>query len=226
MTLGVLFLSSLAVGFSGAVTPGPLFVACVTQAVRGGFWAGVAVTAGHAIMELAVVLGLSWGLGTVLGRPEVAAGIGLVGGLTLMWMGYGTARGALRGDMDLPSPEHTGITAPSAAPAGRRPGWLGAVPVGMFGTVTGPYWVLWWATVGLSYLTQAAPAGALGVAAFYSGHVTADFVWYSAVAAAVAGGRRLLSVRGYRWLLAGCGLCLLALGLVFAAMGLGGINPA
>lgn len=225
MTLGILFLSSLAVGFSGAVTPGPLFVACVTQTMRGGFWSGVAVTVGHAFMELIVVLGLVWGMGAVLGRPEVAAGIGLVGGFTLVWMGYGTARGALRGDMDLPSPEHTGMVAAETVPA-RPAGVVGSALMGVFGTVTGPYWVLWWATVGLSYLSQAAPAGALGVAAFYSGHVAADFVWYAAVALAVAGGRRLLTSRGYRWLLAACGFCLVVLGVYFVALGFGRIGLA
>jgi threonine/homoserine/homoserine lactone efflux protein len=84
--------------------------------------------------------------------------------------------------------------------------------------VTGPYWVLWWATVGLSYLTLAAPYGASGAAAFYIGHIGADYVWYGVVAAAVAGGRRLLSERGYRRLLAACGVCLVALGMYFGGI--------
>jgi threonine/homoserine/homoserine lactone efflux protein len=222
VTLGPLFLTSLAVGFSGAVTPGPLLVACLTQSARDGCRGGLLVTVGHAILELLAVVGLSLGLGDILTRPGVAPAISLVGGLFLVWMGYGTARVAWRGDMALPVAEHTGQSDPVAArkdPAGRQ-GAVGAAVTGMAATVSGPFWALWWATVGLSYLTLARPLGAPGLAAFYLGHVSADFIWYSAVALAVAGGRRLLTARGYKILLVACGLLLVVLGGWFGLQGL------
>ncbi len=216
MSIGLLFATSLAVGFSGAITPGTLFVACVTRSARDGFWGGLSTTVGHAILELVTVVGLGLGLGAVLGRPGVAPAISLVGGIVLIWMGYGTARLGLSGDMALPDTEHTG----PGDGARHRAGLGGATFTGMAATVTNPYWVVWWATVGLSYLTLAAPLGSLGVGAFYVGHILSDFIWYAAVAAAVAGGRRLLKGRGYSHLLVACGLLLLALGALFAGRGL------
>ncbi len=246
MSLGLLFVTSLAIGFSGAITPGPLFVACVARSARDGFWGGLSTVVGHAVLELLAVVGLSLGLGAVLVRPGVAPGISLLGGLVLIWMGYGTVRSALRGDMTLAAPEHTGTGAPGADEAaaretgeraavgkasprklagkarnlGGRAGVAGAIVTGLAATITNPYWIVWWATVGLSYLTMAAPLGAIGAGAFYVGHILSDFCWYAAVALAVAGGRRLLTGRGYKYLLAACGLLLFGLGSVFAGKGL------
>lgn len=242
MTLSALFLTSLAIGFSGAASPGPLLVACITQSVRGGFRGGTLVVIGHALMELLAVLGLSFGVGVFLSRPGVAPAVSLVGGLMLIWMGYGTARGALRGDMSLPSPEHNasrreaaaatggssgsgpGADGPRAAVAEGPQSLRAAIVTGIAASVSNPYWTLWWATVGLSYLTVASPLGPAAVGAFYLGHISADFAWYMAVAAAVAGGRRLLSARVYKGLLVACGLCLLGLGLFFAVKGLAALG--
>ncbi|HCJ09745.1 MAG TPA: lysine transporter LysE [Clostridiales bacterium] len=229
MTLWGLLLTSWIVGFSGAVTPGPLLVACITQSVRGGFRSGLLTTTGHAVMELLVVVSLSLGLGAVLAQPAVASAVGLAGGTVLVGMGLATARGALKGEASLPVPDEVPPAAPSAggreaarsspgSAARRGTGVSGPIVTGVVATVTGPYWVLWWATVGLSYLTLAAPHGTAGAAAFYIGHIGADYVWYGVVAAAVAGGRRLLSERGYRWLLAACGVCLVALGVYFGGV--------
>ncbi len=219
MSLGLLFVTALVIGFSGAITPGPLFVACLTRSARDGFWGGVWTTVGHAFMELVVVLGLALGLGAVLLLPGVVPAIRLAGGLVLVWLGWGTVRPAWKGDMSLPDPEHTGSDG-AATGAARRPGALASALTGIAATVSGPYWVVWWATVGLSYLTLARPSGAAGVGAFYLGHVSADFAWYAAVALAVAGGRRLLGGAGYRSLLIACGLLLIGLGVWFAGTGL------
>ncbi len=226
MTLGALFLTSLAVGFSGAVSPGPLLLACLTRSARDGFRGGLFVTVGHAATELLAVVLLLAGLGEALALPGVGPAVRVVGGLVLIFMGYGTARAAVRGDMTLPGAEHTGTVgseraAASGGPAGpvRGAGLAGAAVAGVAATVSGPYWIIWWATAGLSYLTLARPLGAAGVGAFYFGHISADFVWYAAIAAAVAGGRRLLSDKAYRVMLVLCGLLLLALGGFFAFLG-------
>jgi len=239
MGVWALLATSWAVGFSGAVAPGPLLVACVTHSARSGFRGGLLTTVGHALMELGVVVALVLGLGGLLTRPGVSLAVSLVGGAVLVWMGLTTARNAFRADMNLPYGEHTGFrnvragcaaaveAAPVLAAGGPDPDRAGgrapaapAVLAGVFATVSGPYWILWWATVGLSYLSLADPLGAAGVGAFYLGHIGADFAWYAVVAAAVAGGRRLLTVTGYRWLLGACGLCLLGLGGFFAGRSL------
>jgi len=208
----MLFVTSLVIGFSGAITPGPLLLACMTRSARDGFRGGVLTAVGHAVLELALVVGLTLGLARVLVRPGVAPTISLLGGLFLVWIGYGILRGVVGGAVSLPG-RPKARSGPGTA--------TGAILTGVAATLSGPYWAIWWATVGLSYISLAVPLGLLGVASFYLGHVTADFVWYSAVALAVAGGRRLMTARGYRMLLAVCGVALASLGLVFALRGAG-----
>ncbi|MDI6907878.1 MAG: lysine transporter LysE, partial [Thermoanaerobacterales bacterium] len=55
---------------------------------------------------------------------------------------------------------------------------------------------------------------------FYTGHISADFLWYSAVAAVVAGGRRFLTPLLYRGILALCGGFLVFLGGYFIYSGI------
>lgn len=232
------------VGFSGAITPGPVFVACVARTARDGFWGGLSTIVGHSMLELVTVAGLYVGLGAVLVRPGVAPAVSLVGGAVLVWMGCGTVRSAWRGDMTLATPEHTAGSGPGGREAaataeksgaarsaggpapeggfasGGRVGLAGAIVTGIAATISNPFFVVWWATVGLSYLTAAAPLGAAGVAAFYVGHTLSDVAWYAALALAVAGGRRLLTTRGYAYLLTACGVLLVGLGGIFAVRGL------
>src|SRR5687768_3952780 len=68
-TLVGIFISSLLLGFSGALMPGPVFAAVVAGAASSGFWFGPAVVLGHGVLELATVLVLVRGLGAVLARP-------------------------------------------------------------------------------------------------------------------------------------------------------------
>jgi len=201
-----LFLTAFVVGFSGAMMPGPVSTVTLAQSMRRGFWAGPLITAGHALMEGLLVVALAFGLGGPLRRPEIVAAIGCVGGLVLLWMGYGLILHVWRKggkealDDEVPSPL-----------AGR----LAPVPAGMVTSVANPYWFLWWATVGASYVSLALERGVVGLAAFYGGHILSDLSWNSLLALAVTTGRRLFKGRLYQALFLLCGLSLLGLGGYF-----------
>ncbi|HHU86032.1 MAG TPA: LysE family transporter, partial [Peptococcaceae bacterium] len=87
-------------------------------------------------------------------------------------------------------------------------------------SVSNPYWTLWWATIGLGYITMSLKSGFSGLASFFTGHILADLTWYSLIAAAVAGGRKFMSERAYRGILILCGVFLVALGGYFLYFGL------
>ena len=97
----------------------------------------------------------------------------------------------------------------------------GPVLAGILMSLSNPYWALWWATIGLNYVALALKSGVLGLASFYSGHITADLAWYSLVSAAVASGRRLCPRAAYVALIVACGLALVALGGYSLSDGLG-----
>ena len=60
---------------------------------------------------------------------------------------------------------------------------------------------------------------ASGAWPFFAGHILADLAWYSLVAVAVAGGRRFLTDRLYRGLIAVCAAFLVVFAGYFAYAG-------
>ncbi len=155
------------------------------------------------------------GLGGWLRRSVVLALLGVVGGVLLGGMGATTALGAHRAAVDTQKTVH-GVSAPSS--------WRGPVASGFVLSLSNPYWLLWWCTIGLNYAALALQRGPIGLGAFYAGHIASDLVWYSAVSAAVSAGRRVCPPVVHRTVLIICGLVLVALGAWFLGDGAGRLN--
>ncbi len=218
-SLVFLFGSAFVIGLSGAMMPGPVLTATITQSLRRGFQAGPRIVLGHALLELAVLGLVIAGLGPWLRRPEVLGPLGLAGGALLVLMGSQTALTAR-------SAAERGLAATRDAAAATTASVLSGPEVsGILLSLSNPYWLLWWATIGLNYAALALNRGGPGLAAFYAGHISSDLVWYSAVAAAVAAGRRVCPPLVYRIALVLCGLALVALGAYFGAGGLAWLWP-
>ncbi|MEW6173560.1 MAG: LysE family transporter [Bacillota bacterium] len=227
MEITGLFLTAFIVAFTGAMMPGPLLTVTVTESVRRGFWAGPFLVAGHGILEAGLVGALALGLGPVISRQGVVAGIALIGGGFLLWMGVTIVRDVLKGRVTLTlETPHDGRGGASDDGYERVSAGIGAglltgremgrlVGLGIAVSFSNPYWSLWWATTGIKYISDALPLGLMGLAVFYTGHVLADLVWYAVVAKAVAGGKNILSPVIYRGVLAVAGLFLIGLAVYF-----------
>jgi threonine/homoserine/homoserine lactone efflux protein len=200
-------LSSLLVGFSGALMPGPLFAAVVAGVAGGGFLAGPALVTGHALLELIVVIAVARGLGPLLRRPAVTRAIAGCGGAVLLWLAWGMIQDGLAQRV-------------VAGPAAGSPAGGASVLVGALVSVSNPYWLLWWATAGASYVALALSRGVPGLAAVYTGHILSDYSWYGAVALAVAAGRSVLGPAAYNAaaVIAGAFLVVMALLFIWAAV--------
>ena len=202
----LIFTTALIVGLSGALMPGPLTAVTAEHALRRGYSAAPLATLGHALLEAVMVLLLIVGLGEFLALPYMTAAIGVAGGLVLAWMGWGMVRSAAGVSLSLDTS--------SSGKAG-SPFWSGLIA-----TVSNPYWFLWWATVGAGYVALSREHGIPGVLLFYSGHILADFLWLSLIAAALVSGKKLLTDRIYKWIVFGLGLFLCAFSLYFIWSGL------
>ncbi|MFA7079195.1 MAG: LysE family transporter [Syntrophomonas sp.] len=205
MEIGALFITAFIIGLSGAMMPGPLLTATIAESMRHGFRAGPYIVLGHAILELALVLALLAGLAAFLIRPEVGSAIALLGGAFLMFMGFTMSRDALRSNISLEAIQSSG-------PEKIR---LHPIVAGITVSFANPFWHVWWATVGLSYISLAIKSGTIGMASFFSGHITADLVWYSLVSLAVSGGRKFINQSVYNFILTACGIFLLGIGVYF-----------
>jgi threonine/homoserine/homoserine lactone efflux protein len=205
LNLVTIFGTAFVVALTGALMPGPLLAVTIGESVRRGALAGPLLIVGHAILE-AVLLGLlALGLAALLKNAAVISAIALAGGAVMCWMGWSVVR----------SSRHLKLSLDEAGP--RKA--MHPVVAGVVMSLANPYWLIWWATIGLSYVAMGLRFGLLGVVVFFAGHISADFAWYTLVSVGVAKGRRFMSDRVYRGLLTACGCALIGFGIWFLASG-------
>lgn len=192
------------VGFSGAVAPGPVFTMTISESLKRGFRAGPLIVLGHAVLEMILLAAIMLGLGAWLVKPEVTRFFALVGGIILLLMGghmVATAKKATEEALRAEARPEDAVRGPVAA--------------GVLLSLSNPYWIIWWATIGLGLITKSLEVGLLGLVFFYCGHIMADLTWYSFVSYTVSAGRRLCPPLVYRMLFIVCGAGLVGLGLWF-----------
>jgi len=207
MNITALFATAFLVGLSGAMMPGPLLTVTIAESAHRGFKAGPLIVLGHALLELALIIALLAGLSFYLKKPMVTNVISLVGGGFLIFIGLNMIRDVIKGRVSLEQNKNNtgkGMT-------------MHPVVAGILVSLSNPFWIVWWATIGLTYLTLALKSGTAGIASFFTGHIMADLLWYSLIAAAVAGGRRFLKQQVYQVVIILCGVFLTGLGGYFIA---------
>ncbi|MCB2217191.1 LysE family transporter [Desulfofustis glycolicus] len=182
-------LSSFVIALSGAMMPGPVMTVTVSESVRRGATVGPLMILGHGLLELLLVGALITGLAPLLSRDEVFIAISLVGGVILLWMAVSMFKG-------LPS-LHLCLE-----DQGKRSRNL--ILAGILLSIANPYWLLWWATIGLGYIVYSMQFGLIGVAAFFVGHILADLTWYGFISFGIARGRRFFTDSRYRLLVGIC----------------------
>lgn len=207
MDLVSIFFVSLGVGLSGAMMPGPLLTVTINESYRQGFIAAPLLVGGHAVLEGSLVILLVLGLDQVIGNVIFFGVVGIAGGAFLIWMGLGMVMDVREQRLHLKL-------------EGQKATRIGPFMAGLTTSLSNPYWFLWWATFGLSYLLRSLDHGVAGVVSFYVGHVMADVLWYFLVALLVVTGRRFFSDRVYNYVILGCGAFLLILGARFIGDGL------
>lgn len=204
-TLLTIFVSSFIIALSGALMPGPLLTVTISESSQRGFIAGPLLIAGHAVLELLLVAALLMGLAPFFQMPVVFVVSAIAGALILFWMAFGMFR-------SLPF-LHLSLEVNNT----RR---NNPMINGILMSIANPYWIIWWATIGLGYILYSWQFGFWGIAFFFTGHILADLGWYSIVSAAVAGGKSFLTDRLYRGLIMICAVFLVVFAGYFAYAGI------
>lgn len=184
--------------------PGPLLTVTISESSRRGFITGPLLIAGHAILELGLIAALLLGLAPFFQKPTVFTAIALIGAVVLFWMSFSMFR-------SLPDLH---LSLKTDLKQGNHP-----MMNGILMSVANPYWVIWWATIGMGYILYSWQFGFWGIVFFFAGHILADLVWYSLISAAVAGGRHFLNDRLYRGLMGICAALLVVFAGYFAYTG-------
>jgi threonine/homoserine/homoserine lactone efflux protein len=201
-------LTTIAVSLSGVMAPGPITAATLAAGARSRH-AGALIALGHAAVEMPLILLLVAGIGSFLESSTARVGIGLAGGTVLMFMGVQLL-------LSLRNP-----SGGSAAPVQRHP-----LVIGVVLTAANPYFLVWWATVGLTLATQAMAFGALMLGLFAIVHWLCDLGWLEVLSVAGFKGSEVFGSRVQTVVAAVCGIILVGFGAKFLYDAGAGITAA
>jgi threonine/homoserine/homoserine lactone efflux protein len=204
-----IFFGAMVVGFSGALTPGPMLTLVISSTAEKGFWTSFFIVVGHALLELLVVAAFFLGLIRYLENPLISKIIGIVGGVFLLYLGVdilvSVARRKFRIDFKSMIEKRT-INA-------RSTGII--IMKGVLVSLMNPYWYIWWISIGAAFIIKSVKFDMGGVTAFYTGHISADFIWYLFIGFLISTGRRFLNQKVYNGILIACSIFLFYLGIRF-----------
>ena len=179
------------------MAPGPVTAAAIGMGTRSRY-AGALIAVGHGVVEFPLMILIVLGVGRILKLPAAQIIIGLAGGIFLLIM-------AIQMLKSLRSAEKQEIKAAKSAP----------VLAGIILSAGNPYFLLWWATVGLTLTTTATGIGIWAFVVFAIVHWLCDLIWLSALSWASFKGSVLLGPRGMRIVLMICSAALFVFGLFF-----------
>jgi threonine/homoserine/homoserine lactone efflux protein len=189
MILMTIFASSFVIALSGAMMPGTLLTVAISESSKRGVLAGPLLILGHGILEVVLLVALFMGMAPLFKEAWFFIFISIAGGSILLWMAAGMFR-------SLPS-----LTL-SLEPGDEKSGNI--ILTGILMSAANPYFIIWWATIGLGYILQSSEYGLAGILSFFSGHILADLTWYTIISTAVGKGRSFLSDKVYRGIIGCC----------------------
>ncbi|KYC54396.1 MAG: LysE type translocator [Candidatus Methanofastidiosum methylothiophilum] len=199
------------VGLSGAIAPGPLFMATIKDTLKYGPLSGPMICIGHLFVEIPIIIGLSLGISYLINIPLVRALIGLIGGLSLIYLGAQIVKERKKFEKISESSLHNIQINPNKFKNDLFP----PIKTGFIFTVLNPAMIIWWATVGNSLVMRGLLIGFIGVFLLFIGHWIADISWYSFLSFSVYKGKKFISPKVYEVILLICGLFLIYLGANF-----------
>ena len=212
-TLWVIFSLSFVVALSGAMAPGPLLTYTIVktmQTKRRGFLVGFWVIAGHALLELVLIIAILFGFAAILKKPLAARIIGVVGGCILFLFGVSLIRDVVTGRI-------SNVFAPSESTDAVSSRFAGMPPVlgGVLISMSNPYWWIWWATIGFAFMNQYGISFLRfpSLLAFALGHEAGDLIWYVFISTVIFLGKNRLNTKVYQALLVVCGLVMMGFGV-------------
>jgi threonine/homoserine/homoserine lactone efflux protein len=197
MSLLFFLFQVVGISLSGALAPGPVTAAAIAMGPKNRF-AGILIAIGHGIIEFPLMVMIVLGMDKILKSTTTQIAIGLAGGTFLIIMAVGMLRG-------LQSNKNQDFTITKSGP----------LMAGILLSGTNPYFLVWWATIGLALATTATGFGVWAFVLFALTHWSCDLVWLSVLSWASFKGTSLLGQRSQRIILLICALALLGFGALF-----------
>lgn len=191
--LGQVFLIS----FSGAMQPGPITATTIVDGARNRY-AGALIAVGHGIIEFPLMILIMLGMDKVFKTDIIQIVIGLAGGVLLLIMAI-----------------QMWVTSKDADIRASNPVKSKPVIAGILLSASNPYFLIWWATIGLKLATDAKNFGIWAFPLFAITHWAVDCGWLLAISWASFKGKELLGHERYHVILKICSVMMFALSIKF-----------
>jgi len=194
-------LSVVVISLSGVMMPGPMFAVTLAKSYKSP-WAGAHISLGHAVIEVPLILLIYFGFARFFENSMVQLALSVVGGAMIVWMGismFRARREVARGEKDLP---------------------YNAFTAGIMTTGLNPFFLLWWATIGIMLIMKFLDFGPLGLILFIVVHWLCDLVWLSVVSVTVYKTHSLWGRKIQEWVFIACSLLLIGFGVWFMVSGI------
>ena len=190
------FLIGLGFGFTAGISPGPMLGLVIRETLEHGWRAGCIIALAPLLTDVPVI-----GLALLLigAAPSwLVTGLGLIGGVFVIWLGIDTLR-----------------SAPPTLPFLPTTVLRGSLWRGLLTNWLNPHPWIFWITVGVPQLIMGWRQGGIGwpllfLSGFYALLVGSKVL----LASLVHGSRRWLHGAAYRWVLRGSGVLLIGLGVL------------
>jgi threonine/homoserine/homoserine lactone efflux protein len=187
----------LGISCSGAMQPGPVTATAISMGARNRY-AGTLIAIGHGIIEFPLIVVIILGMGKYFEIPKVKITIGLAGGIFLLLM-------AVQSLLSIKTTIENQSKVLKDKP----------ITAGIILSAGNPYFLIWWATVGLALATQAKQWGIWAFALFAVTHWSVDLIWLQILTWFSNKGSVLLGPKGMRIVLMFCSAALFFFGLFF-----------
>ena len=193
-------LSVVAISFTGAIMPGPMFAVTLAKSYHSR-WAGVQIALGHAVVEMPLILLIYFGFARFFENNAVQIVLSIVGGAIIIYLGlimFLKRRRIVSEGRDIP---------------------FNSFAAGIIMTGLNPFFLLWWATIGSMLMAQIVGYGLGGVAVFSVAHWMCDLVWLGFVSLAIYKTRSIGSGLFHEWVFIVSSLILGGFGVWFIVSG-------
>ena len=187
----------IGISLTGVMAPRPITAAAIALGARNRF-AGALMAVGHGIVEFPLIILITLGMDTILKSSVTKVVIGFAGGAFLLIMATQMLR-----DLKSAGDQEVQVT--------KR----GPIVAGIVLSGGSPFFLFWWASVGLNLAITATGFGIWAFVLFAVVHWLCDLVWFSILSWASFKGSVLLGPGIQKKILMMCSLVLFGFGLFF-----------
>jgi L-lysine exporter family protein LysE/ArgO len=197
-----LIVYGMTVGVALAAPIGPINIEIIRRGIRDGFFHGWMVGLGALSVDTVYAMIIVSGFASFADNDPIRMVLYLAGGLMLGWVGFGSAKTALRGLEGDPNDK--------PKPGGR------SYMTGVLMAAFNPMGIIYWLTVGAGLAADAVSrVGQSGAPMLVVGVTLGIFLWVSTLSVIAQVSRRFVTGNGMRWVTGISGAILIGFALFF-----------